>query len=415
MTDAAHPVTPAVSNQPGQRSVAVYENVLNQFAVEHNPRYVPRDSNGDGKIDTFCNIFVWDATKAMEAEIPHWVSPDGSPTAVGAKGAHELNANGVARWLNSHGADYGWREVTAEEVQAAANEGKPAVVAWDSQSKSAGHVAMVRPGTYSDTTGPAIAQSGSRNLAGCGARSLSQGRSTCAPLTEKAAIDLLVSLTRVSPAERVALTAGEARRIFEDEAQFVQEGWPIAYLNGWRQEIWSALSIESGGTQGALLKLTHGSAKRTTPRLPSRTGRPADRGAGPSAGLRPVQQLRQSPHPANHLRSGAGANPAPGPDGQPDAPKPLGERPQAGAEARRSRPGAGRLAGRQGETHWRASPLRTGARALEARRSHGGRQMGARRLPRVRQAPGDQPRDRPYGHLPRIGSRQGDGALAQVG
>jgi hypothetical protein len=124
--------------------------------VERNPRY-RRDAN------TYCNIFVSDATRAMGAEVPHWVMPDGSPAAPGTKGAHELDANATVNWLDKHGAEYGWRPATAQEAQAVANDGHPAVVVMEKPG-AIGHVAMVRPGDYSEANGPATANVGAHNL-----------------------------------------------------------------------------------------------------------------------------------------------------------------------------------------------------------------------------------------------------------
>lgn len=152
------PVDAPVTSDASSRDPRLYDSVLNQFAVGNNQRYTRTSS------DTFCNIFVWDATKAMGAEIPHWVDANGNPAAVAAPGSHELNANGVANWLESNGNQHGWRAVSAEEAQNWANSGKPAVAAWDSNSSNPGHVAMVRPGEYSSANGPTIAQAGGNNF-----------------------------------------------------------------------------------------------------------------------------------------------------------------------------------------------------------------------------------------------------------
>lgn len=154
-TDAWVPVSPPVTNGPGARSQGAYSQVIGQFAVTENPRYAPRGGN------TYCNIYVWDVSAAMGAEIPHWVDGDGNPVGVG-KG-RELNANGVYDWLSTHSERHGWREVGAEEAQAMANQGQPSVAAWHSGSGKPGHVAMVRPGEYAEAQGPAIAQAGGTN------------------------------------------------------------------------------------------------------------------------------------------------------------------------------------------------------------------------------------------------------------
>lgn len=141
---AWEPVDAEVRSRPGARSRGLYDDVLNQFAVGVNLRYARRDGN------TYCNIFVWDATRAMGAEIPHWV--DG----------RELDANSCSRWLATTGVRNGWSRVSAEEAQESANEGQPTVATWRNPN-GIGHIAMVRPGTLT-AEGPAIAQAGSRNF-----------------------------------------------------------------------------------------------------------------------------------------------------------------------------------------------------------------------------------------------------------
>ena len=83
-TNRAVPTTPPVQSDASNRSVAIYNNVINQFAVGVNPRYQPSTNA------TYCNIFAWDVTRAMNAEIPHWYdTTTGSPTAVGV--GNEMN------------------------------------------------------------------------------------------------------------------------------------------------------------------------------------------------------------------------------------------------------------------------------------------------------------------------------------
>ena len=104
-----------MQSDESSRSRGRYDDVINQFAVGVNLRYARRDGN------TYCNIFAWDVTRAMGAEIPHWVQRDGTPAQPFERGAHELNANGAARWLRNHGGEHGWRRVSAEEAQRHAN------------------------------------------------------------------------------------------------------------------------------------------------------------------------------------------------------------------------------------------------------------------------------------------------------
>jgi hypothetical protein len=143
-SNAAMPVDAPIKGDPANRNRAKYDQVLNQFGVESNPRYRIRDSNGDGRNDTFCNIFVSDVTKAMGAPIPHWVDSKGNPSAPGRPNS-ELNANATVGWMNQHGAKHGWRKVSPAEAQQLANQGHPAAVLWKNP-RGIGHVAMVRPG-----------------------------------------------------------------------------------------------------------------------------------------------------------------------------------------------------------------------------------------------------------------------------
>ncbi|OYT70888.1 MAG: hypothetical protein CFK52_09695 [Chloracidobacterium sp. CP2_5A] len=151
---AWEPINAPLQGDPANRNRAAYDNALNQFAVGVNPRYARRDGN------TYCNIFVWDATRAMRAEIPHWVDGNGNPAAVGR--GRELDANATNQWLNAHGGRFGWREVSAAEAQRLANQGHPVVASWRNPG-GIGHIAMVRPGEMT-SRGPAIAQAGARNF-----------------------------------------------------------------------------------------------------------------------------------------------------------------------------------------------------------------------------------------------------------
>jgi putative chitinase len=155
-TNAWIPVDAPVRGEPTNRTADNYNQVIDQFSVNNNPRYQPRGGN------TYCNIFAWDVTRAMGAEIPHWVDGGGNPAAVGAPGARELDANGGHRWLETKGPSHGWREVSAQEAQNLANQGHPAVASWNNPG-GIGHIAVVRPGEVTDR-GPAIAQAGASNF-----------------------------------------------------------------------------------------------------------------------------------------------------------------------------------------------------------------------------------------------------------
>jgi len=165
--EAWKPCSPELISDETNRDPEVYRQVINQFDVEGNDRYL---NNKQGKGDTYCNIYMWDVTSAMGAEIPHYTNAAGQPVAYEnrkAEGAHAMNANSVHRWLADHGEDYGWYEVTPDEAQRYANAGYPTVTAWRNNNGGSGHVQVVCPsadGQYNEETGVTVSQAGSKRL-----------------------------------------------------------------------------------------------------------------------------------------------------------------------------------------------------------------------------------------------------------
>ena len=128
------------------RSAADLAAVIDSADVEHHARYQP------GSGETWCNVALWDWTRALGCEIPHWV---GEPPH-----RHELNANGVCLWLRTTGAREGWTRAGAAEARDHAARGGVAVAVWEDPDGH-GHVAILRP--CADEI--RIAQAGSRCLA----------------------------------------------------------------------------------------------------------------------------------------------------------------------------------------------------------------------------------------------------------
>lgn len=166
-TNAAREVYPEIVNHEGNRSAEAYNQVIDQFNVETHGRYRKRNGN------TYCNIFAWDVTRAMGAEIPHWLTYDNElyhmDNSISYKAntafARELNANSVYRYMEEHCADIGYKEVLPLEGQLHANEGKPVVVVWENDG-GIGHVAVIRPdmeGQVSQASEIRIAQAGGNN------------------------------------------------------------------------------------------------------------------------------------------------------------------------------------------------------------------------------------------------------------
>jgi hypothetical protein len=147
------------------RSTEHYVRALAQFGVEYNHRYDPGQPSPGM---TYCNIFLWDATSALQCEIPHWIDQTGNKVPPFTTGAKELSALGVIGWLRAYGLDHGWMELTRTEASLRAAKGFPVCVTWQNQAvypdglPKPSHVAMVLPPLTKDEI--RIAQSGAQNL-----------------------------------------------------------------------------------------------------------------------------------------------------------------------------------------------------------------------------------------------------------
>lgn len=99
-------LNPPLQSREGRRSADLYRRIIDQFAVGKNPRYDPDDPQKPR-----AHIFVWDVTRAMNVEIPHFV------------GARELTLGLTVDWLRHEGPMRGWRKTDEMSAWEAANEG----------------------------------------------------------------------------------------------------------------------------------------------------------------------------------------------------------------------------------------------------------------------------------------------------
>jgi hypothetical protein len=120
-------INPPLQSREGRRSADLYKQVLNQFAVGTNPRYEP-----DAPDKPRAHIFVWDVTRAMNAEIPHFA------------GAREQTLAQTCDWMRREGTMRGWRRADMAAAIQAANQGMPVVAMPKDQTIRL--MAMVRPG-----------------------------------------------------------------------------------------------------------------------------------------------------------------------------------------------------------------------------------------------------------------------------
>ncbi|GAB3782301.1 hypothetical protein GCM10028818_37870 [Spirosoma horti] len=153
----AQVTNPPLINDANNRHRDIYEEVIDQFAVGHNPRHLPTQGF------TFCNIFLWDVTRAMTSEIPHWIDAAGAIAKPFASGANEITINAGVDWLRKFGPANGWLASNQDQAQDNANKGCPSVVVWKNPTGGHGHTAVIRPGN-STNQGPLIAQAGARNF-----------------------------------------------------------------------------------------------------------------------------------------------------------------------------------------------------------------------------------------------------------
>ncbi|MDR3311026.1 MAG: hypothetical protein LBS90_06730, partial [Oscillospiraceae bacterium] len=102
------PANPVVTGDGQNRSPERLRAVIDQFQVETAERYLP---GRDGY--TYCNIFVWDVTAALGAEIPHYYNKaTGEPMYYpDTEGSSAMRAAAMDTWLLDHGEEYGWRKV----------------------------------------------------------------------------------------------------------------------------------------------------------------------------------------------------------------------------------------------------------------------------------------------------------------
>ncbi len=126
-----------VASVEGKRTKDLLMQCVLQFGMMVNPRYT---EDAPGKLRG--HIFVWDVSRAMNCEIPHFV------------GAKELTLAQTCDWVRHEGPMRGWKRVTDTDIIDRANEGKLVVaLPRDSRTK---HVALVLPQSYPDDNAPRL-------------------------------------------------------------------------------------------------------------------------------------------------------------------------------------------------------------------------------------------------------------------
>jgi len=167
-------IIPRYINKEGHRSAENYRKIIEEFDVKNSNRY--KKVRVGNSYKTYCNIFMWDVSIAMDAEIPHRV--DGSEINANTiyqiflnklpqkmrkaiegraeknemarlqdkKGQYEEGKHGFESWgWGGEESAYHYYFVTPRDAQKLANDGYIVVAMWKNLASSSGHVAMVVP------------------------------------------------------------------------------------------------------------------------------------------------------------------------------------------------------------------------------------------------------------------------------
>ncbi|WP_282605792.1 hypothetical protein [Pelagibius sp. Alg239-R121] len=160
-----------------RKDLAQIISYLNPQKASHK-RYQPRSNT------TFCNIYAHDYCALAGVYLPRvwWTERAVIEIAKGEKvkprygsTLREMRANDIFRWLDDHGASFGWRRASSlTDVQDNANQGAVAlIIARRKNEGRSGHVSIVVPETdkhaarrnrLSEVTAPLQSQAGSRNF-----------------------------------------------------------------------------------------------------------------------------------------------------------------------------------------------------------------------------------------------------------
>ena len=136
-------VNAPLQSREGRRSVELYTSVLNQFAVGVNPRYEP-----DAPDKPRGHIFLWDVSRAMNVEVPHFV------------GTRELSLAQTCIWIRDQGPHRGWFLVEIMRAMEAVEAGMPVVVMPKDPRNN--QIALMRPGDLAPDRKPYLSAAARR-------------------------------------------------------------------------------------------------------------------------------------------------------------------------------------------------------------------------------------------------------------
>lgn len=112
------------------RTAELLIDVLAEHQFRGASRYRPRDVDGDGTPETWCNVHTVDVAEAMGLLLPR------------GKRANELT---MYLLQQSRDAASGWEQVNAHVAQACADVGQLAIACWFNPNGGPGHIAPLEP------------------------------------------------------------------------------------------------------------------------------------------------------------------------------------------------------------------------------------------------------------------------------
>lgn len=139
-------IRPTVTSTADRRSPIVYARVIQQFEVDTNPRYDP-----DAPDKPRAHIFVWDVTRAMGAEVPHFA------------GMKELSLAQTCDWIRFEGVARGWLKLRLDRALNLANVGQPVLVLPENPKLKA--LAVLLPGDVPQVASAGLVRGGSLEIA----------------------------------------------------------------------------------------------------------------------------------------------------------------------------------------------------------------------------------------------------------
>lgn len=119
-----------LSSSAQDRHAARLMAVVAEHLSRGHARYTARDVTGDGRDETWCNLFAQDICEAMGVVLPR-----------------NMLANDLVRWLSSSVAarELGWEPVGEHTAQRMADEGQLALAVWYNRNGGSGHLAVLVP------------------------------------------------------------------------------------------------------------------------------------------------------------------------------------------------------------------------------------------------------------------------------